>query len=72
MARFYFTVQGSADDHASVGVVNAEDAAAAESKLDTVYGNTEENRIADINLVDADTFNKLEAEYGKDLTHKVE
>lgn len=72
MARFYFTVQAPADDHANVGVVNADDAAAAETRLNEVYGNTEENQAVEINLIDAETFNKLQAEYGEELTHKVE
>lgn len=72
MPKFYFKVKGSASDHFSAGVVTATDEDDAKQKVNTTYGNTEDNQLVEINFIDSDAFNKLEAERGNELTHKVE
>lgn len=72
MPKFYYTVKGTADETANAGVVDAADQDEALTKLNSTYGNTEDNQLVEINFIDSDAFNKLEAERGKELTHKVE
>jgi hypothetical protein len=72
MPKFYYTVKGTADETANAGVVDAADQDEALTKLNSTYGNTEDNQLVEINFIDSDAFNKLEAERGNELTHKVE
>lgn len=72
MPKFYYTVKGTADETANaIGVVDAADQDEALTKLNSTYGNTEDNQLVEINFI-SDAFNKLEAERGNELTHKVE
>lgn len=72
MSTFYYSVKGDADDSANVGVVEAKDEQAALTKLDDVYGNTEENRAVEIAIISASEFRRIEAQKGEQLTHRPE
>lgn len=72
MGTFYYSVKGSADEKPNAGVVKADDEDAAIAKLDGVYGNTKENKTVEITILSESEFALLEAERGKQLTHKPE
>lgn len=72
MPKFYFKVKGSASDHFSAGVVTATDEDDAKQKVNTTYGITKDVQQVELEYIDADAFNKLEAERGNELTNKVE
>lgn len=54
------------------GPGNTTDEPAAVAKLDGVYGNTAENKTVDITILSESEFALLEAERGKQLTHRPE
>lgn len=66
MSIFYYKCKGSADDIYSVGTLVANDKKDAQEKLDKIYGSIE------IQIIDKDSFTKLEKENGKQLTHRPE
>lgn len=72
MKTFYYSVIGTADEKPSAGVVKAEDEQAAIDKLNGVYGNTGDKEVAKITMLDENQFALLEAERGKQLTHRPE
>lgn len=72
MKTFYYSVKASGDEKPNAGVVEANDEQAAITKLDSVYGNTEDNKLVDIAILNENEFALLEAERGKQLTHRPE
>lgn len=72
MSTFYYSVYGTNDDRPNIGTVEAEDKQAAIVKLDGVYGNTDDKKLVDINMLTESEFNSLQAERDAGLTHRVE
>lgn len=72
MSTFYYSVKGSADDSANVGVIEAKDEQAALTKLNDFYGNTKEKTIVEIAIISASEFRRIEAQKGEQLTHRPE
>ena len=69
--KFYYTVQGTADDTPTVGVVTADDQKLATKKLNATYGITADVKPVELEFIEQAEFEKLQAEYGEAATHKV-
>jgi len=72
MKTFYYSVKAANDEKPNAGVVKADDEQAAIDKLNGVYGNTEKKEIVKITILNENEFALLEAERGKQLTHRPE
>lgn len=72
MKTFYYSVKAANDEKPNAGIVEADDEQAALVKLDGVYGNTDDHKVVDINILTQNEFDLLQAERGKRLTHRPE